>query len=76
MLLLYMTDQVEKEALRIEYCSTYKMWGDFVTNPTQGEKCRNFINYVLGEKMNHFELIYEIHCKKIYIHGNEIISVV
>ena len=39
----FMTDQVEKENVQIEYFSTDKIWGYFMTKPAQGEKIRNFI---------------------------------
>ena len=38
----FMTDQVEKENVQIEYCPTDKIWGDFMIKPAQGEKIRNF----------------------------------
>ena len=31
----FMTDQVEKENVKIEYCPTDNMWGYFTTNTTQ-----------------------------------------
>ena len=43
----FMADQVEKESVQIEYCPIDEMWGDFITKPMQGEKFRNFRNYVL-----------------------------
>ena len=43
-----MTDQVEKENPQIKYCPTDEMQIYFMTKPTQGEKFRNFSNYVLG----------------------------
>ena len=43
-----MTYQVEKENIQIGYFPKNKMWGDFMTKPTQGAKFRNFKNYVFG----------------------------
>ena len=46
----FLTDQVEKGNLSIEYCPTGMMWGDFMTKPLQGEKFIYFRNLLLGEK--------------------------
>ena len=43
-----MKDKFEKENLQIKYCPTDEMWGDFITNPTQGANFRKFKNHVLG----------------------------
>ena len=34
----FLTDQVEKENISIEYCPTDEMWADYMTKPLQGEK--------------------------------------
>ena len=39
----FLTDQVEKGNLSIEYCPTDVMWADFMTKPLQGEKFRKFV---------------------------------
>jgi hypothetical protein len=38
----FLTDQVEKGNLKIKYCPTDDMIGDFHTEPLQGEKIRKF----------------------------------
>ena len=45
----FITDQVEKGDVSIEYCPTDEMTGDFHTKPLQGEKFRGFRNNVLGK---------------------------
>ena len=44
----FLTDQVEKGNLSIEYCPTDLMWADFMTKPLQGEKFRKFRDEILG----------------------------
>jgi hypothetical protein len=44
----FLTDQVEKGNLTIEYCPTDEMVGDFHTKPLQGEKFRKFQDAILG----------------------------
>ena len=44
----FVTDQVEKGNLEIEYCPTDKMIGDFMTKPTQGKKFIEFRKNILG----------------------------
>ena len=44
----FLTDQVKKGNLTIEYCPTDVMWADFMTKPLQGEKFRKFRNDILG----------------------------
>ena len=46
--LIFITYKVLKENLQIKYCPTYKMWGYFMTIPTQRSNLRNFRNNVLG----------------------------
>ena len=45
----FLTDQVEKGNLKIEYCPTENMIGDYMTNPLQGEKFRKFRKSIMGE---------------------------
>ena len=45
----FLTDQIEKGNLTIEYCPTEKMWGNFHSKPLQGEKFRQFQNDIMGE---------------------------
>jgi hypothetical protein len=44
----FLTDQVEKGNLIIEYCPTDDMIGDYHTKPLQGEKFRKFRDAILG----------------------------
>jgi hypothetical protein len=39
---------IHKKHLRVEYCPTDDMIGDFFTNPLQGSKFRSFRNIILG----------------------------
>ena len=32
----FLTDQIEKGNLRVEYCPTKEMWADYLTKPLQG----------------------------------------
>ena len=45
----FLTDQVEKGNLTVEYCPTDLMVGDFMTKPLQGEKFIQFRKAILGE---------------------------
>jgi hypothetical protein len=44
----FVTDQVEKGNVQVEYCGTDDMVGDFFTKPLQGEKFRKFRDSILG----------------------------
>ena len=44
----FITDQVEKGNINIEYCPTDAMIGDFMTKPLQGTKFREFRKAILG----------------------------
>ena len=44
----FLTDQVEKGNLSIEYCPTDDMWGDFMTKPLQSEKFEKFRGLIMG----------------------------
>ena len=46
----FLTDQVEKGNLSIEYCPADEMWGDFHSKPLQGEKFRGFGSDIVGEQ--------------------------
>ena len=46
--LIFMTYKVLKENVQIKYFPTDKMWGYFMTKPTQRSNFRNFRNDVLG----------------------------
>ena len=47
--IFFITDQIEKGNLSVEYCPTDKMIGDFMTKPLQGAKYKYFADQVLGE---------------------------
>jgi len=44
----FLTDQVEKGNLCIDYCPTGEMLGDFMTKPVQGFKYDQFRNAIMG----------------------------
>jgi hypothetical protein len=49
----YVTDNVGKKHMRIEYCPTDDMLGDFYTKPTQGTKFTKFRNRIMGKAGHH-----------------------
>jgi len=44
----FVTDRIKKGDLRVEYCNTDDMTGDFFTKPVQGSKFRKFQGIVLN----------------------------
>ena len=44
----FVTDQVKKGNIEIQYCPSEKMVGDFMTKPVQGQKFREFRKEMLG----------------------------
>jgi hypothetical protein len=44
----FLTDQIEKGKLLVEYCPTDKMIGDYMSKPLQGTKFQEFRNDVMG----------------------------
>ena len=44
----FLTDQVEKGNLKIEYCPTIKMIGDYMTKPLQGEPFKKHWKEIMG----------------------------
>ena len=44
----FVTDQVKKGNIEIQYCPSEKMVGDFMTKPVQGQKFREFRKEILG----------------------------
>jgi hypothetical protein len=46
----FLTDQVEKGNLAIEYCPTDKMVGDFMTKPLQGKRFEEFKKTIMGHE--------------------------
>ena len=45
----FVTDQVEKGNVIIDYCPTDDMIADYMTKPLQGEKFKKFRKMILGE---------------------------
>ena len=45
----FLTDQVERGNVQVEYCPTDEMIGDYMTKPLQGSKFREFRKVILGE---------------------------
>ena len=45
----FLTDQIERDNVTVEYCSTDEMIADFMTKPLQGSKFREFRKAILGE---------------------------
>ena len=46
----FVTDQIEKGNVEIEYCPTDKMVGDYLSKPLQGSKFRKFRTSILNLK--------------------------
>ena len=44
----FLSDQVSKENLAIEYMPTAHMWGDFMTKPLQGKVFQKFRALIMG----------------------------
>ena len=44
----FLTDQIEKGNLAVEYCPTKEMWGDYFTKPLSGELFRKFCKLIMG----------------------------
>ena len=44
----FLTDQIEKGNLTVEYCPTTKMIGDFFTKPLQGAQFEKFRKLIMG----------------------------
>jgi hypothetical protein len=45
----FITDQIEKGNVEVQYCPTNLMIGDFFTKPLQGKKFENFRDIILGK---------------------------
>ena len=45
----FMTDQIAKGNLTVEYCPTDQMTGDFMTKPLTGAKFKKFRDEILGK---------------------------
>ena len=44
----FLTDQVEKGNLKVEYCPTTEMWGDYMSKPLQGKLFQKFKKLIMG----------------------------
>uniref|UniRef100_A0A7S1V1J3 Reverse transcriptase Ty1/copia-type domain-containing protein n=1 Tax=Grammatophora oceanica TaxID=210454 RepID=A0A7S1V1J3_9STRA len=44
------TDHIEKGDVKVVYCNTDDMYGDYMTKPVQGEKFRKFKEFIMGRK--------------------------
>ena len=44
----FLTDQVEKGNVKIEYCPTTEMWGDYMSKPLQGKLFAKFMKLIMG----------------------------
>jgi len=45
----FLSDQVQRGNLTIEYCPTDEMIADYMSKPLQGEKFRGFRDEIMGE---------------------------
>ena len=45
----FLTDQVEKKTLTIEYCPKDDMFADYMTKPLRGDKFRKFRAQIMGK---------------------------
>ena len=48
----FLTDQVEKGNLGIEYCPTTEMIGDYMTKPLQGKLFEKFKKQIMGHDVS------------------------
>ena len=46
----FITDQVKKGNVSIQYCPTDEMWGDYMSKPLQGQKFIEFRTRIQGEQ--------------------------
>ncbi|KAL7581399.1 hypothetical protein ACA910_021988 [Epithemia clementina (nom. ined.)] len=44
----FITDQIEKEKVKIEYCPTDELWADYMTKPLMGSKFKKFREQIMG----------------------------
>jgi hypothetical protein len=44
----FLTDQVERGNMKIEYCPTTEMWGDYMSKPLQGKLFQKFKKLIMG----------------------------
>ena len=46
----FLTDQIEKKRLEVQYCPTKEMWADYHTKPLQGPLGRDMRDRIMGRK--------------------------
>ena len=44
----FLTDQIEKGNLSVEYCPTGEMWADFMSKPLTGKLFKKFMKLIMG----------------------------
>ena len=44
----FLTDQIEKGNLSVEYCPTGEMWADFMSKPLTGKLFKKFRKLIMG----------------------------
>ncbi|KAL7577140.1 hypothetical protein ACA910_019742 [Epithemia clementina (nom. ined.)] len=44
----FITDQIEKEQVRIKYCPTDELWADYMMKPLMGSKFKKFCEQIMG----------------------------
>ena len=47
----FLTDQIEKGNVSVEYCPTKEMIGDYMSKPLQGKLFKNFKDLIMGNKL-------------------------
>ena len=46
----FLTDQIEKKNLSVEFCSTTKMIADYMSKPLQGKMFQEFKKLIMGQE--------------------------
>ena len=46
----FLTDQIAKKNVSVEYCPTLKMYADFMSKPQQGKLFKDHCDYLMGRK--------------------------
>ena len=46
----FLTDQIEKGNLKVEYCPTKEMWADYMTKPLQGSLGKTMRKKIMGHE--------------------------
>ncbi|KAL7570585.1 hypothetical protein ACA910_017636 [Epithemia clementina (nom. ined.)] len=47
----FITDQIEKEQVKIEYCPTDELWADYMTKPLMGSKFKKFREQIMCDRI-------------------------